>query len=609
MIDESIAVEKLVSEYLPSEAEILEVDELNKKVLLNSEFPWERALDTYDPTFPGYTPSKDAIEFFVLMRLVHGKDFEVGNSVAHYFMVDLIFGNVTSDMYPYAEDVKKAIEVDPDRIAICCSRGLSKSTIITNFLFIYVALKGKLPHGGKQSFWLALGASSKGHARNMAISLRAICEDSKYLNDVMEYMRFTETEAEFLRKGTTNEESRYFCIRFMGVFTPTRGQKNKFNARPDVAVLDDCLPSHSAAYSKTIMATLTTAIHSDLGNALKARGGKIFNIFTPFNFLEPNTASILNKSFTPLLIPVAKQFNEENLDSKSIQSSWPQMHTQESIFKMWKLAKNSNTMKLFMQERMLRLTSGSERLVPDSCIQWCDMSLIEKNIHGYSVYITTDYTTTSGESSDYSGRATWALSNNEDIFLLDLRLNKTDIETQHEDTLESAAKYKRRGKYVEIGVELDGGQGSHVHALEKIMMQRGDYYSFAKDKNAPQGTDAKGIRSRNAGAGKHERFRVAVSQYMLPRKMWFPEHLRDTPDMIEFIQQIKGATHSTFTRSDDGPDLISQLSMMKLIYPTEAAYIVEEDVSKKQPNKGHMWARLKYGKNNSNSGGEYSSYV
>ena len=54
--------------------------------------------------------------------------------------------------------------------------------------------------------------------------------------------------------------------------------------------------------------------------------------------------------------------------------------------------------------------------------------------------------------------------------------------------------------------------------------------------------------------------------------MWFPEHLRNTPDMIEFISQIKGATHENFTRADDGPDLITMaLVSMNVIYPSEDA--------------------------------------
>ena len=39
--------------------------------------------------------------------------------------------------------------------------------------------------------------------------------------------------------------------------------------------------------------------------------------------------------------------------------------------------------------------------------------------------------------------------------------------------------------------------------------------------------------------------------------------------MVEFVSQIKGATHETFTRSDDGPDLITMGCVtMHVYYPT-----------------------------------------
>lgn len=583
----ALALDKFAAEYEPTEEEIIDGNDLAIKLLKEAEFPWEKALDSYDPTFPNYTPSEQAFNFFNIMRLVKGEDFEVGNSLAQYFIIDVLFDNVTPEMFPYSKEVVEHIQIDNDRIAVCCSRGLAKSTLVTNFLPIYVAITGELPNYGKQKFWLLLGASSRGHARNMAVSIKAVCEASKFMNDAMEYMRFTETEIEFLRKGSGSEESRYFCIRFMGIFTPTRGQKNKFNARPDLALMDDCMPSHAAAYSKAITKNLETAINADLGNALKARGGKIWNIFTPMNYQEPNTASVLNGSFTPVLIPVAANFDPEYVTEGQIVSSWPQEHTSKSIHKMWKLAKASKSMQLFMQERMLRLTSGSDRLVPESCIQWLDMRTIEKNISAYNIYITTDYTTTSGEGSDFSGRATWAVNSNEDWFLLDLRLRKQTMDEQYKDTLQEANKWLRRGRHVEIGVEVDGNQNAHIYSLEKMMLDTSTWATFARQKNNPN-PDKKGILSRSTGVKKHERFRIAVNNVLLPKKMWFPLHLKDTPDMQEFISQIRGATHSQFTRADDGPDLITMAVVsMEVVYPSVS---VDEDVTTKITPDGLIWS-------------------
>ena len=59
---------------------------------------------------------------------------------------------------------------------------------------------------------------------------------------------------------------------------------------------------------------------------------------------------------------------------------------------------------------------------------------------------------------------------------------------------------------------------------------------------------------------------------MLQKKLWLPEHLKDSPDLKEWISQVKGATHEQFTRSDDGPDLLTMLQVsMVTILPSETS--------------------------------------
>ena len=327
------------------------------------------------------------------------------------------------------------------------------------------------------------------------------------------------------------------------------------------------------------MDNLDEILNADSTNALKGGGkGRVLLYFTPFHYGDVNTKAILNGSFTPVVIPMAAAFDaEQDVKAKDIKSSWEAMHPRVSIVSLIKRAKKAKKLKLFMQERMLRLTSGTERLVPDHCIQFCDMKVIENNLDGYNIYITTDYTTTSGEGSDFSGVATWAVNSNQDWFMLSLSLRKMGMETQYEITLDEAAKYKRKGKNVEIGVEVDGNQSAHVLALEDRMRKQGTYYSFAKQKGQLD-SGRKGILSKNTGVNKHERFRIA-SQVFLQGKIWLPEHLEKTPDMIEFVSQIKGATHETFTRSDDGPDLVTQAVVsMHVYYPTYEARHVDKEV-------------------------------
>lgn len=549
------------------------------ELLKTAEFNLDAALDSYDPTFPRYTPSTDAFEFYNLMRLVNGEDFEFNTPIAHYFMADLLLGNITDpNQFPYSLEVCATIHLDALRIGFMCSRGLAKSTVVISFFSVYSAIKGELPNGiGKVWFYLILAASSRGGARVNALAVRAMCEDSVFLKDYFEEMRFTETESEFIRKGKGSRKNRGFLIRYQGINTGVRGSRYG-ERRPCLIAFDDAILNTAAAYSKVMSDNLEEIIHSDSTNALKGGGmGRVLLCFTPFHYGDVNTRALLNGAFTQCVIPMAKSFDSEkdNITAADIDSSWEAMHPATSIAKLLRNAKKAKMLKSFMQERMLRLTSGTDRLVPDHCIQFCDMGTIMDNIESYNVYITTDLTTTSGEKSDFSGIATWAVSNNEDWFLLNLYLRKVGMDVQYSLIMEEAAKWKRRGKNVEIGVEVDGNQSAHVNALEKLMREQSTYYSFAKQKGHLD-SPRKGILSKNSGVGaKHERFRIA-SQIMLQQKMWFPEHLRNTPDMQEFVLQIKGATHESFTRADDGPDLISMgLVTMHVYYPTYEAPVTQ----------------------------------
>ena len=51
-------------------------------------------LDAVDYDFPNYVPSVEAFDFINFIRLVLGEEPENSNSLAHYFLIDVIFKNV-----------------------------------------------------------------------------------------------------------------------------------------------------------------------------------------------------------------------------------------------------------------------------------------------------------------------------------------------------------------------------------------------------------------------------------------------------------------------------------------------------------------------------------
>ena len=321
------------------------LDEEAEELKENAEFDLDAALDSYDPTFPGYTPSMHAFDFYNMMRLVQGGDFEFNTPIAHYFMADLLLGEITDpQMFPYSEEVCLKIDIDELSLGFMASRGIAKSTVVISFFTVYSAIKGELPNGiGKVWFYLLLAASSKGGARVNALAVRAMCEDSVYLKDYFESMRFTETESEFVRKGDGPKKNRSFLIRYQGINTGVRGSRYG-ERRPCAVIFDDAVLNTAAAYSKVMSENLDEIIHSDSTNALKGGGkGRVIICFTPFHYGDVNTKALIQGAFTPCVIPMAKMFDADdpNLKAKDIHSSWEAMHPAVSVNKLIKKAKKS----------------------------------------------------------------------------------------------------------------------------------------------------------------------------------------------------------------------------------------------------------------------------
>ena len=541
-----------------------------------TKFDLDLALDTLDLSFNGYIPSKDALEFFVLMRLVEGKDFEFNTPLIHYFIVDMLLGKIDDTRYfPYGEEVRRNIEINKLRVSIMMSRGLAKSSVVTCFFPVYTAIKGVIPTWGKQYFYLGLAASAQGGGRVMAKAIQSMCEDSDYCKEIFESMRFTETEAEFVRKGSTKKDERTFLFRTMGMGTGSvRGvRSNVGNHRPDAIFFDDCIPNTAAAYSEVQMKNFEETLHADAINALKGGGkGRIIMVFTPFTYNDPNVKTITSGAFTPVVMPICKEMHDD-INAKNYEGAWPAMHPYEAVKSQYVQAKRSNALSAFQQERMLRLASEEDRMITDDMLQWYDRKLIMNMLDGYNLYITTDFTTTSAAKSDFSGIAVWALNSENDWFLLDLHLKRCELQEQYDALFRMVSVWSRGGRAIDVGVEIDGQQKAHIFSLKQMMQKKNLYFSFARQKGAPVGRE--GILSKVGGNSKLERFRYTLPMFQ-NHKIYFPEQLKDTADMKEMMKHLKGATHVGFTTHDDGADLVSQLGLIDVITPSSSEALAED---------------------------------
>ena len=557
------------------------------KKLPEYKFNIDKALDTIDLTFANYTPSKDAIEFFIVIRMVLGEEPEVKNSKMHYFLIDLLFNNITLDDFPFPDDIKKNIRINSKKLAIIASRRSAKSTILTAFAPIYVAIKGQLPGFGKVMFWVSFGDSQNSGAKVQANTIRDICEDSDFCKHYFEKMRFTDEECEFVRRGVGKVKDRAFMFKVKGAAGGSvRGIRYK-TVRPQILTFDDIIKTEADANSEIIMSRLRSMIYSDAESAM-SRKGKIIIVNTPFNKKDPVYSALENGVWTPMCIPMCQKINLETTKEEFI-GSWEQMNDYEWAIERYQDAYYGDTLREFNQELMLRIASEEDKLIKEGQIQSYSRKQIEKFIGNYKLVATTDYTASNSKKGDYSCTIMWAVSSNGDWFLLDLSLKKEGIEEQYQHIFRMVQRYMLMGaSFIEVAVETNGQQQLNIHSLKNQMRAKNIYFSFSKQIGKPYGSEG----FSRSGSDKHGHF-MRVHPLFQNKKVFFPEELEDTPDMIELREELSGITYTALTAvHDDGIDGVSAIGLLDITLPSaEVGPLVEHQDNRKSNS---IWADIDF---------------
>ena len=544
-------------------------------------------LDNVDLTFEGYIPSIVSIEFFNFIRLTLGEEPENANSLAHYFLVDVIF------MQDSVKEYLTVRGIDYDslkgRTTVLCCREFAKSTIIGSFVPLFMAWKGELPGFGAVNYGIYVGDSMRNNVKTTMNTIEQVYYESEWLQTQFESARFTDELVELIRNPRTPTEihlyettiaigkkphqvpgrsKRKFAMRGVGAQTGTRGTRSGLQ-RPQFAIIDDVIPSEADANSETVLANIDKTIESDVLNALHGAGSFAILIGTPYNKKDPVYQRIESGAWVPVVFPICERIHED-LVLKEFRGAWENRHSYEKVMKRYMDASRSNKLRSFMQELMLRISSEKDRVIPNNYIESFTRENILKNGAGYNWYITTDFTTTGGTGNDFSGMAVWAVSSNGDHFLVDLVLKKMELAMQYNELFRLVNKYKRYTGTIEVGIEIDGQQKIHLFAIKELMHKKNEYFTIGKQKGGVR----EGILSKQSKGGKEGRFSVMVPLFQAG-KIRFARELNDTAGMRELRNEIDYVTYDEHGRvqfgsvHDDGLDLISQLAMMNIFAPSE----------------------------------------
>lgn len=479
-----------------------------------------------------YVPSNFALEFVTFIKLVNGKEGEEHKTpIVHYRMLDTI-----------TQGGKRVINL--------CHRGIAKTTLMGEYLFLYIATYGEIPGFGSVDLALYVSDSIENGVKNMRKNLEFRWDNSEFLKQYVPTTRFTDIRWEFV-----NADGKVFIVKGYGAKTGVRGAK-EMGKRPQLAVLDDLI-SDEDARSVSVIAAVEDTVYKAVNYALHPSKNMIIWSGTPFNSKDPLYKAVESGAWGVNVFPVCEQFP---CTKEEFRGSWPDRFTYEYVKDQYDKAVMLGKIDTFNQELMLRIMSDEDRLIQDHDIGWYKIDAVLRNKQRFNFYITTDFATSEKQKADFSVISVWAYNNVGDWLWVDGIVKRQTMDKNIDSLFRLAQMYKPQG----VGIEVTGQQGGFIQWIQGQMLDRNIYFPLASENN----NGALGIRPNT---NKLVRFNTVVPLFKA-RKVFFPIEKKNSPEVVEAVTELSLVTAGGFkSKHDDFIDTISMLSSMNAWKPSEEA--------------------------------------
>lgn len=493
---------------------------------------WLSGVDYHDD--PYYMPSPFALEFVLFIKMVNGGQGEENKTpVLHYKMLDQVASGET-------------------RIANMVHRGAAKTTVLGEYLFLFLGTYGSLPGFGSVELALYVSDSVDNGVKNMRKNLEFRWENSDFLKKYIPVAKFTDIRWEF-----RNVEGNVFVVKGYGAKTGVRGTK-EMGKRPRLAVLDD-LVSDEDARSPTVISAIEDTVYKAVEYALHPQRNMMIWSGTPFNAGDPLYKAVESGAWAVNVYPVCERFPVAEEDFRG---SWPDRFDYKYVKTQYEKALKAGKIATFNQELMLRIMSDEDRLISDADIRWYKRELVTENAHLFNFYITTDFATSDKQASDFSVISVWAYNNNGDWFWVDGICKRQDMGKNLTDLFRFCSEYHP----MSVGIEVSGQQGGFIPFIQEKMLRENNYFTLASKDNS----DQPGIRPNT---NKMQRFNVVVPLFKAG-KMYFPIEMKNSAPLLEMMDELRLASLAGFkSKHDDSIDTISMLGNMKPFKPSEQSVL------------------------------------
>lgn len=492
--------------------------EVSKKSLED----WLDEVDYSTLNSSAYIPTEFALNFINFIKLVNGSIGESNKSP------------------PMHLKILDRVNKGKSNIVNLCFRGASKTTLLIEYLSLYIGVFGELPGLGDITGMLYIADSMENGAKTARKNIQFRYENSEFLQKYIPKATFTDNYIEF-----TNIKGHKLGIKLFGAKSGIRGTKI-FGKRPVLAVLDDLL-SDDDARSPTVISAIKDTIYRGVNHALDPKRRKVIMSGTPFNQEDPMIEAVESGEWEVNVFPVCEQFPCSRED---FVGAWEDRFDYDFVLSQYHLAQSVGQVDGFYQELMLRINTKENRIIEEHDIRWYSRDELLKHRERYNFYITTDFATSAKKKADFSVISVWAYSHDGYWFWVDGICKQQTMEKNINDLFNLVQEYKPQA----VGVEVTGQQGAFIQWLQEQMLSRNTWFTLASDKNS----NAPGIRPV---ADKLTRFNLVVPLFKVG-KIAFPTEWKDSTIMGNFLKQLRLITFKGIKGKDDCIDTISMLAAL-----------------------------------------------
>lgn len=326
----------------------------------------------------------------------------------------------------------------------------------------------------------------------------------------------------------------------------------------------DDLMSDKNAESATITADIKKIVYKAARQAMHPKKRMQLWTGTPFNKSDPLYEAAGSKSWNTRVYPICEKFP---VPRSEFRGAWEDRFDYDFVKNEYESLLESGEIGSFNQELMLRIASDEDRLVQDHEIVWYKRDSILKNRSRYNFYITTDFATSEKKKSDFSVICVWAYTNNGEWLLVDGICKRQLMDANINQLFKFVSIYRP----LSVGIEINGQQGGFIQWIKGQMIDKNIFFNLAG-----KGT-VEGIRRTGA---KITQFKLFVPS-IKAKKVWFPEEMRDSPLVVEAMEELRFATEDGFkSKHDDVSDAMSMLLELDPFKPSEEStpeFVDDED--------------------------------